>query len=257
MLCGKIAERQLCFHNRGRNGQRHSNTKLSQLMKSQLITDPNRVSRLMGTLQNNVNVAEVSDATVEWVLQHPQEAGAQFTNFLKNGCQLIIGEPKIVAIDRTEPFDPAKFIGAGWSIWKGPANGDGLSGDEDQDVRSLALTELDVTAIRFETMLKSGETIVRGEEKQKRLKEVGHIRLDAGIFQYFWQKKHLIPERLKLPTNGNTTYIYFDGTVLRSPGGNRFVLCFYWDGDEWCWDYNSLVRDWRAHRPSAVLANQN
>lgn len=50
---------------------------------SQLITDPTRASRLMGTLQNNVSMGEVPDATAEWAIQHPVEAGSKFTLFLK------------------------------------------------------------------------------------------------------------------------------------------------------------------------------
>lgn len=49
----------------------------------------------------------------------------------------------ILFIDRSIPFNPAKFIGAGWTIWRGPADGDGLSGEEDHDERSLAIMEID------------------------------------------------------------------------------------------------------------------
>ena len=181
------------------------------------------------------------------------QLGSQFTLFLKNGGKVIIGEPRIIRIDRSTPFDPSKFIGEGWTIWRGPTDGDGLTGEEDQDPRSLALTELDITRIQFKDMLKSGESYVNGEEKQKRLAQAGHICLDARIFQTMWENQHLIPAIYKEPIGGNTRCTYFDGTKLRSPGGDRCVLSLYWNGGRWRWGYSWLDRDWRGRSPSVVL----
>lgn len=171
----------------------------------------------------------------------------------------VVSASGIITIDRTTPFDPAKFkgLGKGWTIWKGPASGDGLEGEEDQDSRSLAIAELDLSKIRLEHMLtedelKSDSPYVNGEVKQGRLKD--HIRLDAKILQTFWENKHLIPEVWKKKTNGNITCVFFDGTILRSPDGNRDVLCLYWDYGEWHWNYNWLDNDFNANNPSAVLA---
>lgn len=222
---------------------------------SQLIADPTRATRMLATLQNNVSVGEVPDATAEWVFQHPAETGREFTLFLKNGARVLIGEPRIIPIDRTVPFSPAEFIGNGWSIWKGPAEGTGLEGEEEQDKRSIALTTLDVTRLRLETTLKGEETSIIGEEKLKRLTAMTDaIRLDAGIFQTFWRNQHLIPERFKAKTNGNTTYVFCDGTVLRSPFGLRCVVYFCWLGDarKWFWDCSRLGRRFDAFFPSAV-----
>lgn len=161
----------------------------------------------------------------------------------------------IIQIDRSQPFDPAEFLGAGWSIWRGPADGDGLSGDEDQDERSLALTEVDLSKIRFETCLQKGEASITGEEKLRRLKVSGHIRLDAKIFQTLWENRDKIPEAWKEKINSNTRFIFFDGTILRSPRGNRFVLYFCRRDGEWHWSYRWLECDWSASGPSAVLAS--
>ena len=39
----------------------------------------------------------------------------------------------ILRIDRSKPsFNPATFIGAGWSMWRGPINGNGLDGEEER-----------------------------------------------------------------------------------------------------------------------------
>lgn len=148
----------------------------------------------------------------------------------------------LLRIDRSKPFDPAEFIVEGWSI-------------AEEDERSLALTEIDLDQVRLEHMLKPGESWVKGEEKLTRLKDAGFVRLDARIFETLWADQSLIPEKWKEKTGGNITYIFFDGTVLRSPGGRRCVLYLCWNGGQWRWDYRWLGRGWGVSGPSAVLAS--
>lgn len=150
--------------------------------------------------------------------------------------------PKKIVINRPKPFNSAEFLGAGWTI-------------AEEDERSLALTELDITSVRLEHMLKSGEKWVKGEDKLTRLKAAGHVRLDAAIFLTLWQNQHLIPASWKELTNGNTTFIYFDGTILRCSSGVRCVLCLCWRDGQWYWDVDWLVNEWSADDPSAILAS--
>ncbi len=170
----------------------------------------------------------------------PEEFGYRFTTFLKNGCR--VGGSKVIKIDRSKPFDPVSFIGEGWSI-------------EEQDERSLVITELDLTKIQFKTMLRDDENIVKGEEKLRRLKKAAYVRLDARIFQTLWENQYLIPEKWKEKTKGNTTFICFDGTILRSPDGNRCVLYLYWYDGRWLWHYSWLGLGWRVSDPSVLLAS--
>lgn len=147
------------------------------------------------------------------------------------------GDGSVLTINRSKPFDPAKFIGKGWTI-------------EEQDERSLALTQVTLADITLQTTLKESDNgRVQGEEKLRRLKAESLIRLDAGIFQALWENKSLIPESWKIKNA-----VYFDGTVLRNPNGYRYVLYLYWDGDRWRWHCNWLDNDWGAGYPSAVLA---
>lgn len=149
----------------------------------------------------------------------------------------------IIPIDRTVPFDPVKLLGQGWKI-------------EEQDERSLALTQVNLADVRLEHMLKKGEDRITGEEKLKRLKKANSIRLDAKVFQTLWENQSLIPETWKQKTKGNTTYVFFDGTVLRCPDGLRCVLYLYWRGGQWYWRYvHWLGVGWGADHPSAVLAS--
>lgn len=150
---------------------------------------------------------------------------------------LMVVVAAVLHINRKKPFDPVKFIGEGWKI-------------AEQDERSLALTELDMSKVRLETTLKEGESSVKGEEKLNRLKAAGHVRLDAAIFQALWENQGLIPEEWK-----EVGAVYFDGTIILSPFGDRCVLYLSWRGGRWRWYYYWLVSAWHARFPSAVLAS--
>lgn len=176
------------------------------------------------------------------VIRNPKEAGRQFTAFLKNGGRIIVGEPRIISIDRTAPFDPVKLLGEGWRVGE-------------QDERSLGLNQVDLARVRLEHMLRKGEERINGEERLKRLKKAGYVRLDAKVFQTLWEDQTLIPESWKKKTNGNITFIFFDGTIFRYPVGGRFILCLYWGDGRWRWSYDWLESDWDVCHPSAVLAS--
>lgn len=194
-------------------------------------------------LANNVDWSVLDGYMLqEQIIKNPKEAGKQFTAFLKNGGKVIVDSPRVISIDRSIPFDPKTFIGNGWSI-------------EEQDERAIALTEIDLTSVMFDSTLEKGEKSIKGEDKLNRLKEkTNRIRLDAGIFKTLWENQILIPEKWKEKTNGNTTFIFFDGTVLRNSSGDRYVLCLFWDDGEWRWHYDWLEFGWGALSPSAVLA---
>ena len=201
-----------------------------------------QVLNAIGILMNNADWDAVNASVLQKVIDNPKDAGREFTAFLKNGGRVISGVPKVITIDRTSAFDPVAFIGEGWSI-------------VEEDERSLKLGEVDLTKVNFETMLKERESSVVGEEKLKRLKDAGHIRLDAKVFQTLWENQHLIPASWKELTNGNTTYVFFDGTILRDSHGRRYVLFLYWRGGEWRWRCSWLDGGWGAYYPSAVLAS--
>lgn len=155
-----------------------------------------------------------------------------------------------------EPFDPAKFTGADYKIWRGPKDGNGLEGEEAQDKRSLALSEVDMFSVRFENMLneEDGEGSIKGEEKILRLKMAKFIRLDARL------GRDLLAE----PGQATLEWLFkergiawFDlpGTILRDPRGRRLVLSLYRRDGEWGWDVHWLESDWYRSYPSAVLVS--
>lgn len=202
---------------------------------------------LFSVLANNTSWDTLDSETIQRIINDPKGSGKQFTAFLCNGGKLIMGEPKVIPIDRSTPFDPVSFIGAGWKI-------------VEEDERSLVLTEVNLSAVRFETKLKSRETSIKGEERLRRLKTDGDTRLDAKVFQTLWENQHLIPEKWKEKTNGNTTFIHFDGTELRDAHGLRYVLSLCWDettNATWDWYVIWLGSGWGVDYPSAILASQS
>jgi len=186
-----------------------------------------------------------------------EEFGTRFTAFLRNGGRIFVSHPRLIS---TRPFNPEEFLGNGRSIWKGSADGDGLSGKEDIDERSSALSEIDPTQILFEICLKRGENLVLGEEKLRRLKKMPErIRLGGSDFLGLWENYQADKENSGLEwlyQNQGITYLDFFGTILRAPFGSRCILCLYRDdGGGWRWSYDWLDDDWNTDGPSAVLAS--
>ena len=199
--------------------------------------DAAKLAGLQIDLLQKIRSEQVTMAHLEWFNNLTKEERDLFYNGVH-----AISEPKIIPIDRAQPFDPVELLGQGWTI-------------DEQDEDSLALTQVNLAKVRLEHMLKKGEDRITGEEKLKRLKETNYIRLDAKVFQTLWENKTLIPEVWKQKTNGNTTYIFFDGTILRSPDGFRYVLYLCWSGGQWSWGCGWLDDGWDAGFPSAVLAS--
>ena len=197
---------------------------------------------VISILANNVDWDSLDGDVLQRVINNPREAGANFTTFLKYGARGIIVGQKGIPINRSRAFNPAEFIGKGWTI-------------VEQDERSLVLTEVDLTKVCFKDCLQKGETAVNGEEKLKRLKQAGHIRLDAKIFQTLWENQFLIPESWKEKIDGKTHFIFFDGTVFRGPNDNRYIFCLDWGGGEWWWGCLWLGDVWFVNNSSAVLTS--
>ncbi len=186
----------------------------------------------------------------------------------------------ILVIDRAKVFDPTKFpgLGRGWSI-------------KEEDERSLALKEVDVSRIQLISTfkegeeylsgrdqlkwafkahhavnggftgsempdtLKEGEDYLSGESILKRLALINCTRLDIQVFYAFWKNQTMIPEQWKQEVHGHTTYVHFAGTVLQSPDGVRFGISLLWTGKNWWWNKRELKRSYNFNNPAAVLLN--
>jgi hypothetical protein len=141
-----------------------------------------------------------------------------------------------------KPFDPAKFIGSGWGI-------------VEEDQSALALTEIDFSKVRFEHGLKDGESVIDGEEKLKRLKTLGLIRLDAKAGQTLYEEKGQPTLRFLHDVYG-ITWFELAGTVLRYSSGDRYFLYLYrGDDGSWYWDCSWLDDARNARNVSPLLAS--
>ncbi|HEY5367428.1 MAG TPA: hypothetical protein VIJ75_00425 [Hanamia sp.] len=150
-------------------------------------------------------------------------------------------ETKVITINRSGLFRPATFTGPGWTI-------------TEEDQRALALTKIDFTKVVLKTTLNKKEKSIRGEDNLKRLKSMDCIRLDAMVFYTLWNDQQLIPIKWKENTNGQKTFIFFDGTVLRNSRSIRCVIYLYWYYHRWRWNIHWLENYWDANNLSAVLA---
>ncbi|MFA6301059.1 MAG: hypothetical protein WC609_01770 [Candidatus Paceibacterota bacterium] len=186
---------------------------------------------------------EINSADVQPFIElPPKERGERFASFLKSGGGIFAkgSGSKIIPIDRTTSFNPAGFLGKGWTI-------------VEEDERSLSLAEVDLNKVHLETVVKKEEGSITGAERFRRLREGGHIRLDAKVFQTLWENQSLIPEEWKGKIRWGSQFVCFDGTVLQNPNGGRCVLCLLWFGGRWLWDDKWLGGVWGADNPSAVL----
>jgi len=152
-------------------------------------------------------------------------------------------------IIRAVPFDPAKFIDKGYTIWRGPSDGYGLEGEEEQDARSLVLKEVELSKLLFETCLQKGESLIKGKEKLKRLKSAGRIRLDARFGAALYKEPgYRTLEWLR--ANRGIAWVDFPGTTIRVPFGHQYVLDLYFGGSGWYWYVRWLENDWNSNEPS-------
>jgi hypothetical protein len=170
----------------------------------------------------------------------PVERGKRFAAFLRNECRLTITAPGTVLIDRSKPFNPTAFIGKGWKI-------------DEEDIRALAVVELDITKMLVQTGLNEGETVVTGEVKRTCLVPQA-IQLDAKVAQTLFEEKGQVTLRWMHEHLG-VTWIEFLGTVLVDPSGRRYALDLRrYDDGSWSWRYYWLDSDRNANRPAVGLA---
>jgi hypothetical protein len=186
----------------------------------------------------------------------------------------------VIQIDRSVPFDPVSFFnnkvfsykpppenaskeekerippGEGFSIWRGPANGDGLIGEEEQDARSLALDKIDFSRIVLNAC-KKDERVTR-EERARRLRKDGLILPDAKIVEVIFENKENLPDEWKEKVDGSTQFIFFEGTTIRGQAGTRNVLFIYfgrlWNEGIWHCNCGSISDSCFVSSPSAVIA---
>lgn len=151
-------------------------------------------------------------------------------------------EPHIL---KRQPFDPAKFIGKGWTI--------------DEQVCRRTEDNLDAGEIVRKDYLKSGEASINGEERLRRIKAApGDVQLNGEDFLALYEEKGQLTLWWLYETKG-ITWLSFWGIILRHPVSRRFVLYLYRKDDgSWGWGCGWVDGgEWSARIPSAALASSN
>ena len=101
-----------------------------------------------------------------------------------------------------------------------------------------------------------GDKRIVGHELRKELENGNQVLLNSNVLDYLFDHPELFPEHWKKNENGETRYIFFWGSIFRSPSdGDLYVRCLYWDVGELSRDYNWLDSDWARRDPSASLAS--
>jgi hypothetical protein len=222
-----------------------------------------------------VAMASYSEGQVHQLVESLEERGftaAEITTLGQNsgkvldnlrlvlkGLATIVRSSLKLAMDK--PFNPAEFIDSRWAFWKGPANGNGKEG-EDDCVQEPDI--VDFEQIVLETHLKEGESSISGEEKMKRARAGKNQQLGTKAFLALWndyqakkaegKPEDSILERLR-KSGKIGAVIYFFGSTLRAPDGDRRVLSLYFDDGEWYWSCDWLANHWNADDPSVALAS--
>lgn len=122
----------------------------------------------------------------------------------------------IIRIDRSKPFDVQRLY----------KNMEDYSLEE-EDLRSIALVEIDLSKVKLVLSLQTGEVNIPRATHIERLKRMNVIRLDVQVREFLYRNQELIPEswRGEGARIGNT--IDFDGTVYKCPD-DRMYFSLSW-----------------------------
>jgi len=174
-------------------------------------------------------------------------------NDLREKVEAAESPENMLSIDRTA--DVIKF-----TSWNGVKKIE----DKYTDIRSTALTEIDLSKVKLDTSWLGGEKSVNGEQRLEALKASGNIRLDAQVLitlinlpqEELNKKMEIIAgaEANKISLDDfKKKVIFFDGTIIRDSDDRRHALCLHWGGSEWIWTSINIGLSLDDGYPSLVL----
>ncbi len=94
---------------------------------------------------------------------------------------------------------------------------------------------------------------IRGNDLYEHLKQKNICVLNAITWQYLRSHPGLIPEEWKTGSKGNAQYIFFWGTIDRSPDGDLYVRYISWTGGNWVFSNYLLGGNWHEDFPAIVM----
>ncbi|MEI6863789.1 MAG: hypothetical protein WCK46_00240 [Candidatus Adlerbacteria bacterium] len=158
---------------------------------------------------------------------------------------VVVTTGPVFTVDRTKLPTVTDLLGDEWTVWKGPKEGEGLEGEEDQDARATAVNAFDFSRMKFVHGFKDGEDSIDGEQKLERLKVLPDVRPDFafGIGLFLEQGQTTLRW---LYDNHGITWFEIPGTVMCHDGGYRYFLILSREGSgAWHWDYRWLKHERR------------
>lgn len=161
--------------------RKNSTLKRRKTMNAIIGAEAAKLAGLQIDLLQKIRNKKITSAELEW-----------FNNLSQKDRDLFRSPglaKSVIAIDRTKPFEPNKFI---WAV-TGRGNWT-ISKVKPQDERSLALTKVDLAEVHF---------------KEKGQFEEDDIPLDIKVFETIWENEALIPESWK-KEEGIFFYTFFE-----------------------------------------------
>ena len=97
------------------------------------------------------------------------------------------------------------------------------------------------------------EGSIRGNDLFEFFKEKNTQVLNANVWEYLKDNNEEIPEEWKTNKKGNSQYIFFWGTIDRSPDGNLYIRYLSWSGGNWVSSTYLLSGNWHEDFPAALF----
>ena len=99
------------------------------------------------------------------------------------------------------------------------------------------------------------EGSIRGNNLYEFLREKGVPTMNASIWEYLKENQDEIPDEWKVDNRGSAKYIFFWGTIDRSPEGDLFIRYLSWTGGNWSFGNYLIGGNWHEDFPAAVYEN--
>ncbi len=94
---------------------------------------------------------------------------------------------------------------------------------------------------------------IRGNNLYAYFKEKHTPVLNAAVWHYLKDHPEYIPKEWQKSSKGNAQYIFFWGTIDRSPQGDLYVRYLSWTGGNWTSGNYLLSGNWHEDFPAAVF----
>ncbi len=97
------------------------------------------------------------------------------------------------------------------------------------------------------------EGSIRGNDLYEFIKQKNIPVMNGCVWEYLKDNVAEIPDEWKMDTKGNARYVFFWGTIDRSPEGDLYIRYLSWTGGNWTSSNYLLSGNWHEDFPAAVF----